>query len=317
MNRGVLIICDREEAYARRLMDFINRRGKSFEICIFTAVEPLLSYLSSHEADLLLIEKILWEERILERMKGRIFLLSEEAQMEEETGYPQLYKFQPAENIEKEILSSYAGEKGVFVPQADGLGNTKFWAVFSPEGGCGKTTLALALAQQLSREKRTLYMNMECFGGLILENRYPGGMTDLLYHVKERKENLFILLESLAENYQGTECIFPVDYCGDIISATEEDIDWLAGQLERSCYDSVIFDISCMASWVFPLLSRCSRIFVPRFGEKGNSGKQAALERSLRTEGRERLLEQMERVRLPRYNSPEMEHFLWKLADKI
>lgn len=315
MNRGILIICDREEAYARRLMDFINRKGKTFEICIFTTVQALLSYISTHEADILLIEEELWEDRIAAQTKGKILLLSEGTQVGEELGYPVVYKLQPAENIEKEIMSCYAGEKLRFLPETAVMGNVKLWAVFSPVGGCGKTTLALALGQYLSREKRVLYLNMESFGSLVSENGYPGGMTDLLYYVKERRENLFMLIASLTESCQGTECIFPADYYGDITSLTEGDISWLIGQLEKTGYDIIIFDIGCMAAWVFGLLARCSRIIVPRLKEEEGLGKQAALERSLRTEGREELLTHMEKVRVPRLNSPEMEHFLWKLAN--
>lgn len=315
MNRGILIICDREEAYARRLMDFINRRGKTFEIYIFTTVKALLSYVNLPKADVVLIEEELWEDRIAAQVQGKILLLSEGTQVGEDSGYPVVYKLQPAENIEKEIMNCYAGERLGFLPETVAEGNVKFWAVFSPAGGCGKTMLSLALGEYLSREKKVLYLNMECFGSLVSEKGYPGGMTDLLYYVKERKENLFMLLASLTENRRGMDCIFPVDYYGDIISLTEGDISWLTGQLEKSSYDVIIFDIGCMAAWVFGLLSRCSRIIVPRLKEEEGQEKQAALERSLRTEGQEELLMHMERVRVPRFNSPEMERFLWQLAD--
>ena len=315
MKRGVLVICDREENYARRLMDYMNRREKLFEICIFTAVEALLSYLTTHSVDILLIEEELWERRIAQRMSGKIILLSESGQVREEADCAMVYKFQAAENIEREIMNCYAEENIKFLPDMAVPRNVQLWGIFSPFGGCGKTTLALALAQKLVQRKNVLYLNLESFGGLVGESGFRSGMTDLLYYVKERKENLFLLLSSLTEKQKQVDCIFPVDYYCDLLSITEEDFDFLLQQLEKSTYEIVILDISCTASWVFYLLSKCNRIFMPRLREENSSGKLMALERSLRMEEREEVLTKIEYVLMPHLQGAEMEKLLWQLAN--
>lgn len=316
MKRGVLIICDREEVYARRLMDYLNRKERFFEICIFTAVQALLDYLRSHRVDILLMEEELWEERIAEQMAGKIILLSENGQRKGELPYPVVCKLQPAENIEKEIMGCYAqgGERTLPELAISAVERKKqLWGVFSPVGGSGTTTFALALGQRLAREGSVLYLNLENFGSLVGEGAYKGGMTDLLYYIKERKENLFLLLASLAEKRQELDCILSVDYYGDLLSIREEDVDYLLGELEKSRYETILLDVGCATPAFFYLLSKCSRIFLPQRKEE-QQGKMAAMERSLRMEGREELLLRMEKLLVPNAQGPEMERFLWKIA---
>lgn len=313
MKRGVLIICDREEAYARRLMEYLNRKERLFDICIFTGVEVLLDYIGTHRADILLIEEELMEKRISELVTGRIILLSEGSQVQEDSEFAMVYKLQPAEAIEREIMSCYAtGGPGLCVETATDR-RVQIWGVFSPAGGCGKTTFAMNLGSWLSRQKNVLYLNLESLGSLISDSD-RGGMTDLLYYVKERKENLFLLLSSLAEKRQGLDCILPVDSYADLEALEEKDVDYLLEELEKSRYDVIILDIGFLNTRTFYLLSRCGRIFLPRFKEEENTGKMVALERNLRIEGREGLLLKMEQILVPRVQGPEMERFLWKLV---
>ncbi len=313
MKRGVLIICDREEVYARRLMDYLNRKGRFFEICVFTAVDALLDYVRSHKADILLIEEELWEDGLLGRAAGKIILLSESAKVHREDSRAVIYKLQSAENIEKEIMGCYAAEdEGEFPGLEIGQG-IELWGVFSPVGGSGKTTFALALGEWLAKRKNVLYLNFESFGSLVGNGSYRGGMTDLLYYVKERKENLYSLLPTLAEKRQELDCILPVDYYGDLLSVEREDADYLVSQLERSQYETAILDFGCQTPALFTLLARCHRIFLPRQREEAQ-GKLAAMERSLRIENREELFLRMEKVLVPNVRGSEMERFLWGIT---
>lgn len=313
MNRGILIICDREESYARRLMDYLSRRERLFEICIFTEVAPLREYLCSHRADILLVEKELWTEEIASLTAGKIILLSDGTGVAEETAYPVIFKLQPAENVEREIVNCYTAGGGRPLCALETADNTEFWSVFSPVGGCGKTTLALALAERLAHKKKTLYLNLESFGSMTAEDGFKGGMTDLLYYVKERKENLFLQFPALLERKQGFDCVLPVDCYSDLFALTEADIAYLFTELRKSWYEAVILDVGSITPTTFRLLAECSRIFVPCRREEEATGKMAALERSLRMEGQEELFLQMEQVVLPNKQSPEMERFLWKL----
>lgn len=315
MNRGILIICDREEAYARRLMDYLSRKERLFEICIFTELSSMLEYLRSHRTDILLIEKELWEEKVSSATAGKIILLSDGEGVAEDVPYPVIYKLQPAENIEREIMSYYASAGGAVrcLLNTDTKSRVKLWGVFSPVGGCGKTTLSLALGEKLAESKNVLYLNLESFGSLASKGGFKGGMTDLLYYVKERRENLFLLISSLVEKRQGLDCILPADCYSDLLSITKEDIDYLFEELKKSRYDVVIFDAGSITPTTFYLLSGCSRVLLPCRREDESAGKMLSLERNLRMEGYEELFLRMEEVVLPNKQSPEMERFLWKL----
>jgi hypothetical protein len=294
-------------------MDFLNRKDKLFDICIFTSKEALLAFSESQHIDILLLEEALFSEELLHRLPGRILLLSEESCVKEEDGCPVLQKLQPAENIEREILALYLAGSPRLIKSTKNGSKIELWGIFSPAGGCGKTTLALALGKYLSKEKSVLYLNLESFGGLVGEGQASKNMTDLLYYVKERKENLFLLLPSLTENCQGVDCIFPVDYYGDLLSLTEQDVDYLVGELEKSRYESVILDMGCVTQEMVYLLSHCRRILLPRRREE-ERGKLVSLERSLRMEGREEVFLRMEKVVLPSGKGQEMERFLWQLT---
>ena len=110
------------------------------------------------------------------------------------------------------------------------------------------------------------------------------------------------------------DCIFPVDYYGDLLSIKEEDIDFLLSEMEKSQYEVLVFDIGCMVPGIFYLLSKCSRVFVPRVSREEARSKMAALERCMRIEEREELLLRMEPVLVPKAQGAEMEQFIWQLV---
>ncbi len=317
MKKGTLIICDREEAYAKRLMEYLSSRERLFDISVFTAVSALLEHLSEHKTDILLIEEELMNDAIAQKTDGQIILLSEANQVQEASeGYFCVYKLQPAENIHRELIACYAKQSSGYRPFLKLLAekHLELFGVFSPEGGCGKTTFSLLLGQQLAKHKRTLYLSLESFSSLLCKKSGQRGMSDLLYHVKERSDRLAVLLPALVEKQEELDCVLAVDYYGDLVTTQEEDMEYLLNELEKSDYDAVIFDVGYLSPAVFYLLAQCQRIFCPRQRREENQAKMVAFERTLRAEEREELLERMENVLLPDAGSKEMEHLLWKLA---
>jgi cellulose biosynthesis protein BcsQ len=164
---------------------------------------------------------------------------------EECRGFSSLKKYQRISNIYKKILELYADVCQNF--DVSGSSKTMTIAVYSPIGGSGKTTFAIALANYLSlMGRRTLYINMEeiASDGCYFAQSDDKSMSDLMQYIgsninfkvklqgiqQTKKENLFYLNHFKSPN--------------DIYEIADSELEDLFSQLSKSgLYDFVIIDM--------------------------------------------------------------------------
>lgn len=96
-----------------------------------------------------------------------------------------IQKFQRISNIYKEIIKNYAEYASDFGMEYFKGGNTKVIAVHSPVGGCGKTTVALAIARKVQAlNKRVLFLSVEqCNSSSLYCTIQEEGITQLVESV--------------------------------------------------------------------------------------------------------------------------------------
>lgn len=140
LKKYTVAVCDFEEEYAVRLMNYINGQTTYGILALaFTDENRFREYLENNSLDLALIA----EEFEVEQMEDRVIPLCREE------GREGIYKYQPASKIiakvqmilEKEYRVKDSKVKGEIAP-------CKMIGVYSPIGRSGKTNLALAMAKE-------------------------------------------------------------------------------------------------------------------------------------------------------------------------
>lgn len=158
----MLVVCQDEEYLKSIEYRLAQALADKADISYISDYECLKEYNAQpKEIDILLIEEKLYQEVIKRQNCRNVYLLVEDekkADRQEKAGNKNMiYKYSSIRVIIDKIDSTLLQNK-----QNDAHMNTKLISVYSPAGGCGKTTVALGLANQLGRKGyKVLYLSTE------------------------------------------------------------------------------------------------------------------------------------------------------------
>ena len=303
MKKNIFAICDPEAGYVRCLAEYISCRNNiPFEIHSFTGTEALLSFAAEHRIELLLISPAAMNGSVRELDVGRLVILSESCDKAPGKDYPTVYKYQSSAQLLKETMAAYneAGNVPDLFPVLKK--STAVYGVYSPIGGCGKTILALALAQELARRIPVLLLNLEGCSGLapVMDGSAGHSLSDLLYYSRQKDQNLNHRMSAMIQTVGGADLIPPVRLAEDIHQAAWEDLSFLIQEiLTKSTYEALVIDIGNEICDILPLLELCDRIVMP-VKESGIAAfKVQQFESSLRLLEMNSLLDRITRTSSP------------------
>jgi len=227
----ILAIYDYETDYANHLMDYIKRKQKMImQVRVFTNHNSLKDYLDHNQILILLLgESIPVEEVIHEKIKN-ICLLSEGNKDRENIGYPVIYKFQSAEQVMKEIFSycplEVQGGKSMVSPEH----KIKIISIYSIARETEQVAISLSLAEQYSRNKKTLYINLDIFQALpeLLGQNIEKNLSEFIYILKQNHPNLISKMNSIITKMDKLDYIQGVTFGPDLYELTSEDMgQWI------------------------------------------------------------------------------------------
>lgn len=178
-----LAIADSNGEYLKRLLNVLEEY-KDLSFSVYTDKKSLEKALLERSFDVLLFDASVYEGQVsLGKTSLGIMLLHEDEDVPAVCiAFPKIKKYQRISGIYKKILELYAdvcGDSGVLSDQK----KTKIVAFYSPIGGCGKTTMALAAASRLAMMgQKTFYVNLEGIAseGCYLPQKGEKGMSEML-----------------------------------------------------------------------------------------------------------------------------------------
>ena len=248
MVRLNILLADSDENYLAQLANYLqNRHGASFNVNCVTAEKHLRDYLSRHRdtLDILMISPA-FAKALYAGTQTTVILLCDGRLDSDEIEHPVLDKYQRGDQIASKILQIYL-EKNPgrrFINTADG--RNILVGIFSPSGGCGKSTLAAGLSAIAHHHgKRAMYLNME--GCESTGAWFPSGcspsVSELFYHLKEGAPQLSLKLEALSyrDPISRVQSFMPADTLLDFNELTEADLELLGDELRKAGELDVVF----------------------------------------------------------------------------
>ena len=160
MTRCKILLADLDLSYLAPLeLALLREYDEQLDISLVTDAEYLREMFSRPQRlDVVVINESLWQPEFRRHDIGQILLLSEEhAESGARYEYPQIYKYTSVQNVVQRldgVLQRYlrAGETT----------ECRQITVYSPQGGSGKTTIALGLAASLAGlGSRVIYIDAE------------------------------------------------------------------------------------------------------------------------------------------------------------
>ncbi len=261
--RLILYLSDAD--YAANLENHFKKHfSDKLELYIYSNRDSLENAIAARKADMLVLDEGTAEaagnigDKIL-----TAFLVADTS-----GAFPnEIRKYQKIENIYKILLNLYADRKGNDDAYKDMFRNSSIYTFQPLNGGAGGTTVALACAKSLVRQKKKVfYLNMEDLESTCLYLNTEGSysLDDVLFALKSRRGNLAMKIESAVRtSADGIDYFYPCKNPYDMKEITAEEIKTLVRALVSSGqYDAVIADQKlCIGETEIQLMEMADRIF--------------------------------------------------------
>lgn len=269
MRERVFAICDMEEAYAFRLMEYMLEKVRlPYTFHLFTQVEELQKFAGQEKIEILLIAENamnMLQEEYIRQQAEQIFVLQESiAPVGVAMGWAYISKFQSPEKIVESLSEAITGLPDQGSKEAGEQTEVRLIGIYSPVKRCLQTSFALTMGQILAKKYRTLYFNFECYSGFgqMLRREFPMDMMDLMYYFRCDQDRLYLRLPSMVQNINGLDYIPPIQ--SDLGWREVTGRQWL--ELCRKIagigqYEYIILDLDDGMTGLFDLLRECCKIY--------------------------------------------------------
>ena len=194
-----LLIATDDIDYGQHLSNYLSdRHAQAFDVSLCSNIEHFKSITSSNKFDAALVEPSFAAQADLKSIILPLLLWSdEEKHTEIPSGIEKIHKYQRISSLSIRILEGYAKvSKGSFLPYGT---SAKVTACWSPNGGAGTTSVALAYcADKAKSGKDVIYLSLESFSSIPVFFEDSGKSISTIFEMLEKKEgDIGILINGL------------------------------------------------------------------------------------------------------------------------
>ena len=178
MTRCKILLADEDLSYLAPLeLALLREFDEKLEISMVTDPAYLRQMFSTPQRlDVVIMNERLWDSEYRRHDIGQVFLLSEDPIDGSMSEYPQIYKY----TSEQDIVQQLDGVLQRYLREGE-TSDCREILVYSPQGGSGKTTLALGLAASLAAlGSRVLYVDAEPLQDFPALSRVEGTMDETM-----------------------------------------------------------------------------------------------------------------------------------------
>lgn len=271
MRKINIIVADNDKAYVKQLTNYLIHSEHPLEVYSFDQQASLVRFLETNmeRADILLLSEDMQSVET-DRYHACLKVLLAESRHGEIEGYYFVPKYQKTSELVNSIMLRYGKKSGQADTMSRGDRNTQFIAVYSPVGGCGKTTISLLLAYQLAAEqKKVFYQNCEHIDSTrsLLPMNAQISLSDVLVELHKKESGVGLkLISGMSKNSRvGFSYVNPPDSSMEWNEISIQEQKALLDELEKlRQFDAVVLDFdSELNETKLELLQMCDHIIVP------------------------------------------------------
>ena len=217
-----LILATNDREYAQRFTAGMSDTLNTMSISICTNLLNLKDMLREGNYDICLADPDVVPELRSEDVKLAVMLWSPQAdQSLAGQNYPKVKKYQRISSIVSQLIRLYAEVADQYAGSGDSANITVVW---SPAGGCGKTTVAVAYAERMAKLGKTVtYLNLENFASTGALFSQPGISLSAVFEQMANNMGLQLLGMRTADAATGIHYFGMPDNYDDMNVLSEED----------------------------------------------------------------------------------------------
>lgn len=237
---------DSDLFYTTRFMEFLKKmKDFHFEISVFTKVESLKEFLMDKQVEILLLGDPYSIEELPKDKIRYIYLLTEDKRAGKALDYPYIFKYQPAAEVIREILSDYERKEDtsrVILNSNPG----KIISLFAPEAGFADLAFTWSLSTLLSDNNKVLLVLLDLLPVQLIDtiSNRTSSLTEFIYYLKENSD-IIIKMKSLLKISNNLSVLGGLAHGADILALNKEDIQkWITALKKNTDYHRIIFYLS-------------------------------------------------------------------------
>lgn len=320
---AVLVLYDREEEYARLFSEYLKRQKElPWQIHTYTRAEELLAGEKSGEVTMLVVAESSCED-VLSTLQPECQAVLNESGTIRFPQFPNINKYQEAEQVWKELLELYVEATGVHMPLLCAEYKTKFIGMYSPVHRCLQSSFALTFGQLMAEKHPTLYLNLEHYAGIteLLPDRQNRDLADLLYFLSGDEGKFPLRMQTVIQKKGSLDYVPPMRNGQNLLGITLEEWRSLFQRIEElGKYEYVILDLSESIQGLLDVLQMCIRVFTLTREDKMSRCKLDQYEQLLSLCEKEEVKGKTRKLNLPYFHRlpAEMEQYTrGELADYV
>jgi cellulose biosynthesis protein BcsQ len=237
-----LLIASMDSDYVAHLARVLSARYEDqFEVHTCSSMENIRKATDNRRFDVALVAPELISSVPLQTIRLPLLLWDEMNHDIAAGEFKKILKYQRISSIMGEILAQYAD---IADGELYGQTNAAVTAVWSPAGGCGKTTVALAYAaQKVAEGKKTVYLDLEAFSST--QEYFAADGKSISTILGKLGNNTELLLQSIRKQDNGSGIFYfcQPDNFDDMNILTAEDVEELILGCTKDT-DNVVVDLS-------------------------------------------------------------------------
>lgn len=297
----ILAVCDTDEAYASKLVNYINLRGGfPFAARYFSSVEKMEKSSRQQRIEVILVSEAFHQE-VRARVETDKLILLAEQEKDTNGDVEMVWKYQAAAALMKQVLDILAKEGGIH-SHISRKKRLKVIGFYSPVKRVMQTTFALTFGQLLAKRAKILYLNLEACSGLeMLSGReFSKDLSDLLYYFQNGKNGLAYYLYSMTEKIGDLELLPPMRCQLDLISITQKEWKQLLYEIEVCTeYEYLLIDLSDSVQGLYEIMRNCDKIYTFTAEDGFAMAKIDQYEKMLKQCSYEDILEKTQKYKTP------------------
>lgn len=301
MNEINVVICDRETRYATSLGENISAyKELAVKVYVCSCIERVLELEKIKPIHISIIDETYEQKERAKVHAAHTFVLSKGHVKDLSKTECEIYKYQSADAIIREVFERYMDETKENIMRSIRKNKTELLAVYSPIHRVGKSRFAIAMGKERAKKQKVLYLNMEEYSGLLDASEGELNLGDLLYYIKQGNNHLSVRLQVSAKKMEGLQYIDPIPISLDLKEVTEKEWLSLLGEIIlNSSYEVVILDMGECVQGMFKIMEMCDRVYMPILDDEISRQKIKRFDQNVEQMKLEKLPHIMERFVMP------------------
>ncbi len=279
MSEKILIVCDAEVTYVKRLIERMIKEGAfNYKLQVFDSLSAVLDYSKVTPVSVLILgEKLLEEDGeeksiragLKESGIADIYLLSEKNADLDKKEYPAFYKYQASSVLMRQFKEAL-GKRSAGKESLDFSKDVIMVGFFSPHGSVGKTMFASVAGQLIARQKGTLYINLERYSGFeaLFGKNAERNLTEAIFYLLREDEVPAEVVGEMFEEYEGLWYLPPISKAGEFEGIKSETLPKCLRKLKMILQEAklqqklVILEFSGATQGYMELLGFCDKVYI-------------------------------------------------------